>query len=183
MQLATGICAHHVDATRIAQSEALTKEPSRTGWEIKFVNEPEQGRIEPNTRCMIRWRTKHGFRIHSVSIEVWDTSQTMQGNMVVAAKNVANTGSYDWLVPSSLTSPGPYIIGVYFVKSIKPPTGALGAGKIFRLEQPVLHLLTSPPATNKVRSGGNVGRTKFVASSHSEPTGASAHSRIPFQIA
>jgi hypothetical protein len=90
-----------------------------------------QARIEPNTRCLIRWRTKHGFRIHSVSIEVWDTSQTMQGNMVFQVTNVPNTGNYDWLLPGSLTSPGPYIIGVYFVKLIKPPPGALSAGKIY----------------------------------------------------
>jgi hypothetical protein len=91
-----------------------------------------QGRIEPNARCTIRWRTKHGFRIHSVTIQAWDTSQTGQGtNMVFQVTNVPNTGNYDWLVPDSLTSPGPYIIGVYFVKLIKPPPGALSAGKIY----------------------------------------------------
>jgi hypothetical protein len=91
-----------------------------------------QGRIEPNTRCTIRWRTKHGFRIHSVTIQAWDTSQAGQGsNMVFQVTDVPNTGNYDWLVPGSLTSSGPYIIGVYFVKLIKVPPGALSAGQIY----------------------------------------------------
>jgi len=90
-----------------------------------------QDRLQPNTHYTIRWRTKRGLRIRSVRITIQDTSSRRRDALVLDAKNVPNTGKYDWLVPEFIHSPGPYLLGISFLKPIKAAPPALSAGRIY----------------------------------------------------
>lgn len=91
-----------------------------------------QDALHPNRRYAIRWRTKSGIPQHNVHISVRDTSKPdWRDAMVLDANDVPNTGRYDWIVPASITSPGPYLLEISFVvpQKVKPP--ALSGGRIY----------------------------------------------------
>jgi hypothetical protein len=91
-----------------------------------------QAALHPNRRYTLRWRTKSGIPRHNVHISVLDTSkEEWRDAIVLDIKRVPNTGRYDWLVPPSITSPGPYLLEVSSVvrQEVKPP--AQGGGRIY----------------------------------------------------
>jgi hypothetical protein len=91
-----------------------------------------QATLRPNRRYTLRWRTKAGTPHYNVDISVHDTSKPdWRQAMVLDVKDVPNTGRYDWLVPASITSPGPYLLEISFVvpQKVKPP--ALSGGRIY----------------------------------------------------
>jgi hypothetical protein len=90
-----------------------------------------QDRLRTNTRYTIRWRTKSGLRIPRVKLIVHDTSMPWREGTVLDAAGVPNTGRYEWLIPESVNSPGPYLIEISFVKPIKATPPALSAGRLY----------------------------------------------------
>jgi hypothetical protein len=91
-----------------------------------------QDRLKPNKHYTIRWTTKSGLRIRSVSIFAYDTSKpSWRDGLALEVKNVPNTGRYDWLVLDSIESPGPYLLDISFVKPIQATPSALRAGRIY----------------------------------------------------
>jgi len=91
-----------------------------------------QSALHPNRHYTLRWHTKSGIPPHNVNISVRDTSKyDWREAMVLDVKDVPNTGRYEWLVPASITSPGPYLLDISFVvpEQVKPP--ALGGGRIY----------------------------------------------------
>jgi hypothetical protein len=91
-----------------------------------------QAALHPNRRYTLRWRTKPGIPPHDVNISVRDTAvYDWRQALVLDAKDVPNTGRYIWLVPASITSPGPYLLGISFVvpEQAKPP--ALSGARIY----------------------------------------------------
>ena len=90
-----------------------------------------EDRLRPNTRYTIRWRTKSNLRIHQVSLAVHDTSRYWRDGLVLDAKEVLNTGTYDWLVPNSIESRGPYLVEISHVKRVKAVPPSFSAGHIY----------------------------------------------------
>jgi hypothetical protein len=91
-----------------------------------------QDALHPRQRYTLRWRTKPGIPHHNVQISVRDTSKPdWREAMVLDVKGVPNIGRYEWLVPASITSPGPYLLEISFIvpEQVKPP--ALSGGRIY----------------------------------------------------
>ncbi|HEX9200803.1 MAG TPA: hypothetical protein VF865_14665 [Acidobacteriaceae bacterium] len=90
-----------------------------------------QDTLHPGTRYTIRWTTKSHLRIPKLDIMVYDTSRFWREGTVLDVKGVPNTGSYDWIVPGSVPSPGPYLLDISFVKSVRATPPALSSGRIY----------------------------------------------------
>ena len=90
-----------------------------------------QDRLQPGKHYTLHWRAKRDVPKHSVEILVHDTSKLDWRNPVLDVKDVPDTGSYDWLVPASVTSRGPYVMEISFVVPVKPTPPALSAGRIY----------------------------------------------------
>src|SRR5579862_3534938 len=104
----------------------------RPNGDFTIIFPAAQVALNPNRRYTLRWRTRSGIPPHYVNISVRDTSvYDWRQAMVLDAKHVPNTGRYEWLVPASLTSPGPYLLEISFIvsKQVKPP--ALSGGHIY----------------------------------------------------
>jgi hypothetical protein len=87
-----------------------------------------QDSLRPNTDYTIRWKTRPGLRIRRVNIWVYDTSKPLNFS-VLYAKQVPNTGRYDWHTPS-VDSAGPYLMEISIVKPLKATPPALASGRI-----------------------------------------------------
>jgi hypothetical protein len=96
---------------------------------FQIVFPAAQDSLRPNTPYTIRWITQRDLHLRTVNIWVRDTS-TPQNTTVLSAKDVPNTGSYDWVAPS-VDSAGPYIMEISFVKPMKPTPPALASGRIY----------------------------------------------------
>jgi len=90
-----------------------------------------QDRLRPGKHYALRWRIKAGVPKHNVDIIVHDTSRLDWRNPILRVEDVPDTGRYDWLVPATVDSAGPYLFEISFSIPIKAPPGALGAGQIY----------------------------------------------------
>jgi len=90
-----------------------------------------QDSLGSGKRYTVRWRTKPSLRIRRVSIVAHDTSTTWKKGTVLDAKNVPNTGRFEWLVPTTVNSQGPYLLEITFLKPIKVKPPALGGARIY----------------------------------------------------
>ena len=87
--------------------------------------------LHPGTRYTIHWKTKSHLRIPRLDIMVYDTSRPWREGVVLDVKGAPNTGSYDWTIPASVPSPGPYLLDLSFVKPVRATPPALSAGRIY----------------------------------------------------
>jgi hypothetical protein len=107
----------------------IRNDNTNSAFQILFPT--AQDRLRPNTRYTIRWQIKSALRKHRVSIEVHDTSTYRGDRLLLDVKGVPNTGSYDWRVPKSVDSTGPYLLSIFFVKSVKVRPPATSGGRIY----------------------------------------------------
>ncbi len=107
----------------------------RNDWpdgDFTIVFPAAQAALHPNRRYTIRWRTKSGIPPHGVNISVRDTSvYDWRQATVLDAKDVPNTGRYEWLVPATITSPGPYLLEISFIVPVQAKPPALSGGRIY----------------------------------------------------
>jgi len=107
----------------------IRNKDSNESFHILFPS--AQARLEPGKHYTLRWSIKPEVPKHTVDIIVHDTSKLDWRDPVLQVKDVPDTGSYDWLVPASVSSPGPYLIEISFVVPTKAPPPALSAGRIY----------------------------------------------------
>jgi hypothetical protein len=85
-----------------------------------------------NANFTIRWKTRPGLHISRVSLGIHDTaSGSGRDSLVLQAKDIPNSGEFEWFVPANLRSSGPYIIEIFYLKPIKAEPPALSASHIF----------------------------------------------------
>ena len=109
--------------------ETVRVDDPNAAFRIRFPKARDT--VKSGKRCTIRWRTEPSLSISRVDIAVRDTSTTWDKGTILDAKNVPNTGSYQWLVPEKVDSPGPYILEISFLKPIRVKPPALGGGRIY----------------------------------------------------
>jgi hypothetical protein len=88
-----------------------------------------QDRLRPGKHYTLRWRIKPDVPEHNVRIIAYNTSKLDWRNPLLDAKDVPDTGRYEWAVPAAVDSPGPYLIDISFVTRVKPSPPALGGSR------------------------------------------------------
>lgn len=101
---------------------------SNASFQILFPEAKTQ--LEPNKKYTIRWETKPGIQIKGVDLMAFDTSKYWKDGLVLSVDNISNSGSYEWTVPSTITSEGPYLIDISYCEPIIPsPVGTISSCK------------------------------------------------------
>lgn len=125
-------CAEDAETRRIYDLLVTTIENNWADAAFEIVFPAPQDAIHPNQRYTIRWRTKSGTPKHPVDILIHDTSKTSwRDGTVLHMKNVPNSGHYEWIVPASITSPGPYLVEISFQVPQKVSAPALSGARIY----------------------------------------------------
>jgi hypothetical protein len=124
-------CGRDADTLKIFDLLLKTIKNDDPNAVFRVVFPAAQDRLQPNQRYTIRWLTKSGVPLHSVRIIVYDTSKPPFEGALLDAKNIPNTGKYDWVVPKSISSPGPYLLDISFVLPTKVAPPALSGGRIY----------------------------------------------------
>lgn len=132
MYVAVSTCSSDAETLRIFDLFLKTIRNSNPNEAFHITTPKAQERLLHNAHYKIGWRTKPQLRIRAVNIYVYDTSgKWSKGRPILVVKDVPNTGSYDWIVPDSVGSSGPYLLEISFVKPVKATPPALSSGRIY----------------------------------------------------
>jgi len=125
-------CANDASTRHIYDLLITTIDRNWPDAAFKIVLPDAQQTLHRNQSYSINWRTKPGTPKHKVHILIHDTSKTdWREGTVLDVKNVPNTGRYEWHIPSTVASAGPYLIEISFVVPEVGEPPALSGGRIY----------------------------------------------------
>ena len=109
--------------------KTITYNNPDAAFQIIFPSSADQ--LEVNKKYLIQWRTSAKLQIQKVNLVAFDTSMNWQEGLILSADNISNTGEYEWVIPSTIKSNGPYLISISYCEPIiPPPPGTISSCKL-----------------------------------------------------